>query len=224
MKRPSRINSTRIRGFTLLELMLSMALTALLLGMLSAGVYTVVNDWQEETGGLDATLDKTLVVLQLERALIAAFPHSYVELELASRFVFFEGGEDALTFVSAVSPQRSAGLTAWRLQTESSGKDAGLWLTLTPAFADDPGPRLEALEPTLLLPGYRATFRYLLQRNPEEKEWLDEWDGTRQQSLPLAVHVVLSPLDEDLEEPDLEIVAPIRAWQHFEIQPIVPVN
>jgi general secretion pathway protein J len=224
MKRPSRTSHTRARGFTLLELMLSMALTALLLGMLSAGVYTVVNDWQEETGGLDATLDKTLIVLQLERALIAAFPHSYVDNERLSRHVYFIGGEDSLTFVSAVSPQRSAGLTAWRLQTEASGKDAGLLLTLTPAFADDPDARLEALEPTLLLPGYRATFRYLLQRSPDEKEWLDEWDGAEQQSLPLAVHVVLSPLDEELDEPELEIVAPIRAWQHFEIQPIVPVN
>lgn len=209
----------RQRGFTLLELMLAMALTALLLGMLSAGVYTVVNDWQDETSVLDETLDKSLVVLQLERALLGGFPHSYIGEDLA-RHVYFDGDESALAFVSAVSPQRAAGLTAWQLE---SGDD-GLQLKLTPAFGDNPQTRLDVLEPTLLLPGYRASFRYLLQRNPDEKEWLDEWDGAERQSLPLAVHVVLSPLDGDREELPLEIVAPIRAWRHVEIEPVVPVN
>ena len=209
----------RVRGFTLLEVLIAMALTALLLGMLSAGVYAVVNDWQDETGNLDTTLDRTLVVLQIERALLAAFPHSFIDEDLA-RHVYFEGAGDALDFVSAVSPQRSAGLAAWRLYSD----DDGVMLKLTPAFADNPDARFEALEPIELLPGYRLTFRYLLQRNPDEKEWLDEWLGGEQQSLPLAVHVVLSPLDEELEEPELEIVAPIRSWRHVDIEPIVPVN
>jgi general secretion pathway protein J len=206
------------RGFTLLELIVAMALTALLLGMLSAGVYAVVNDWQDETGELDATLDKTLVVLQIERALTGAFPHTYINDEY-ERHVYFLGADDALDFVSAVSPQRKPGLTAWRLYNE----EEGVMLKLTPAFADNPDVRLEALEPTLLLPGYRASYRYLLQRNPDEKEWLEEWDGGEQQSLPLAVHIVLTPLDDELEEAELEIVAPIRAWRHVEIEPVVPV-
>ncbi|MDY6982653.1 MAG: prepilin-type N-terminal cleavage/methylation domain-containing protein [Pseudomonadota bacterium] len=218
-KSPSSMHSRRQRGFTLLELMLAMALTALLLGMLSAGVYTVVNDWQDETGALDTTLEKSLVVLQLERALLGSFPHSYVGDDLA-RHVYFVGDDDALAFVSSVSPQRAPGLTAWQLE---SG-DEGLQLKLTPAFADNPDTRLDELDPTLLLPGYRASFRYLLQRNPDEKEWLDEWDGAEQQSLPLAVHVVLSPLDADREEQPLEIVAPIRAWRHVELEPVVPLN
>lgn len=211
--------SSRARGFTLLELILAMALTALLLGMLSAGVATVVNDWQDETGALDATFDKTLVVLQIERALLAAFPHTYIGEDL-SPHVYFEGDDDALDFVSAVSPQRSPGLTAWRLY---SGNE-GLMLKLTPAFAGSPDARLEALDPVVLLPGYRATFSYLLQRNQEEKEWRDDWTGDDRQSLPLAVHVVLTPMDEDLEEPELEIVAPIRAWRHVELEPVVPVD
>lgn len=207
------------RGFTLLELILAMALTALLLGMLSAGVYAVVNDWQDETSELDLALDKTLVLLQLERALTGAFPHTYINDEF-ERHVYFEGADNALDFVSAVSPQRKAGLTAWRLYND----DDGLMLKLTPAFADNPGARLEDLESSLLLRGYRASYRYLLQRNPEEKEWLDEWNGGEQQSLPLAVHIVLTPMDDARDETELEIVAPIRAWRHVEIEPIVPVN
>lgn len=209
-----------LRGFTLLELMISMALTALLLGMLSAGVYAVVNDWQDETSVLDVTLDRTLAVLQLERALLAAFPHTYINNERLSRHVYFEGDEDTLSFVSTVSPQRRTGLTAWQLVSDD---EQGLMLKLTPAFANSPVARLDALDPVLLLPGYRATFRYLLQRNPDEKEWLEEWDGAEQQSLPLAVHVVLTPLDDAADEPELDIVAPIRSWRHVEIEPVVPV-
>lgn len=208
------------RGFTLLELMLAMALTALLLGMLSAGVYSVVDDWQDETGALDETLDRSLAVLQLERALLAAFPHTYIDEERLSRHVYFNGDEDALAFVSAVSPQRSPGLAAWQLVSDNEG----LWLKLTPAYADNPDVRLERRDASLLLPGYRASFRYLLQRNRDEKEWRDQWNGADQQSLPLAVHVVLSPLDTRSEEPELEIVAPIRAWRHIEIEPVVPLN
>jgi prepilin-type N-terminal cleavage/methylation domain-containing protein len=209
------------RGFTLLELLLSMTLTALLLGMLSAGVYAVVNDWRRETSVLDATLDKALVVLQLERALQAAFPHSYIDTERLRRAIYFQGTEDSLTFISAVSPQRQPGLTAWRLQPASNG---GLQLLLTPAYSDNPEERLAELEPSPLRAGYQARFRYLVQRNPQEKEWLDAWDGSQMQSLPHAVHVVLTPRASQGAPADvLEFIAPIRAWQHFEIEPTIPV-
>ncbi len=209
------------RGFTLLELVLSMTLSALLLGMLSAGVYAVVNDWQNETSVLDTSLDKALVVLQLERALLAAFPHSYVDNERLARFVYFKGTSDELRFVSAISPQHQPGLTAWRLL---SSADKGLQLTLTPAFSDNPDTRFELLEPLALLSNYKAEFRYLLQRNPDEKEWLEEWDGQVMQSLPLAVYIVLTPIDKQQDDAVLDLIAPIKTYRHEDIQPVLPVN
>ncbi len=209
------------RGFTLLELVLSMTLSALLLGMLSAGVYAVVSDWQNETSVLDTSLDKALVVLQLERALLAAFPHSYVDNERLARFVYFKGTSDELRFVSAISPQHQPGLTAWRLL---SSADKGLQLTLTPAFSDNPDTRFELLEPLALLSNYKAEFRYLLQRNPDEKEWLEEWDGQVMQSLPLAVYIVLTPIDKQQDDPLLDLIAPIKTYRHEDIQPVLPVN
>jgi general secretion pathway protein J len=210
----------RQRGFTLLELMLAMGLSVLLLGMLSAGVYSVVNDWRRETSVLDAALDKALVVLQLERALMAAFPHSYVDNESVSLFVYFQGTENELSFVSTVSPQLQPGLTAWRLQSDDR---RGLELTLTPAYSDNPDVRFETLTPASLLPDYVAEFRYLVQSNSEEKEWLDSWDGKELQSLPMAVHIVLTPRDNNSNDEVLELVAPIETWRHEDIEPIVPV-
>lgn len=207
-------------GFTLLELMIAMALTALLLGMLSAGIYTVVNDWERETSVLDETLDRSLVLLQIERALYAAFPHSYVDQEEFARFVYFRGGPDSLAWVSTVSPYRVQGLTAWQL--ESDNQD-GVSLRLTPAFSDNPDERFETATPTSLLPGYSAEFRYLLQRNEDEKVWVDEWPGNEMQSLPRAVHIVLTPIDDFEDAEVLEILAPIRTWEHKDIQPTTPI-
>ena len=212
-------NYRRARGFTLLELLLALSLTGLLLGMLSAGVYTVVSDWRRETTTLDTTLDKSLVILQIERALLAAVAHSYIDLERLSRFIYFEGSANELRFASMVSPRRRTGLTAWRLL---STPGEGVQLALTPAFSDNPDERLEELQPQVLLPGYEIQFSYLVQRNTERKEWLDEWVGSDMQSLPLAVLVRFVPDDGQTEV--LEIVAPIRAWRHDQIDTTIPVT
>jgi len=210
---------TRQQGFTLLEIMVSMTLTAMLLGMLSAGVYSVVNDWQNETSVLDETLDKSLVLLQIERALFAAFPHSYIDYDTLEREVYFDGYEDEMRWVSTVSPQRRTGLTAWRLTNDY---EQGLQLTLTPAYSDNPDVRFENLEPTLILPNYTAEYLFLVQRNEDEKEWVDEWVREDMRSLPIAVQIILTPIDDRLDDEILEVLAAIKTWQHEDIQPTIP--
>lgn len=206
-------------GFTLLELMLSMALTALLLGMLSAGIYAVVRDWQQDSNVLDTSLDKTLSVLQIERALLGAFPHSYVDREKFNRFVFFMGEEDELSWVSSVSPFRTSGLTAWRLRSDP---DEGLLLSLAPAYSDNPAERLEMVEPMALLENYEASFNFLFQDTLEEKLWLDEWQGEERQSLPIAVYISFTPIDDNGRDEEMELLVPIKTYLHEEIQAINP--
>jgi hypothetical protein len=180
----------------------------------------VINEWQRSTSGLDRHLDEALALLQLERALFAAFPHSYVDTTRLSRFVYFEGSEHELRFVSAVSPQRRVGLTAWRLVSDA---ERGVQLALTPAFGDNPDTRFETLDPQSVLPGYQAKFRYLWQRSREEKEWLDTWDGSERQSLPIAVQVIFTPRDGESEGDRFDLVAPIKSYQHLEIKPVQKV-
>mgnify|MGYP000029176983 CR=1 FL=1 len=64
------------KGFTLVEIILALGLTALLLGLLSTGVYIVAEDWNRNSDVLDESLDQalaavrkgdTLVVTKLDR-------------------------------------------------------------------------------------------------------------------------------------------------------------
>ena len=108
-------------GFTLVEIVLSLGLTALLLGLLSSGVYIVADDWNRNSDVLDKSLDQALAVLQVDRALHGAFPHSYTNFDTLGREIYFHGEDDYLSFVSAVSPQRPRQAGArprplWRFQ------------------------------------------------------------------------------------------------------------
>ena len=205
------------RGFTLIEIILSLALTAMLLSLLSTGMYGVMNDWEKDTSALDERLDETIAILQLERALQGAFPHSYRNDETLGSYVYFQGEDDSLSWVSTVSPQRSGGLTAWSLE---SVNDEGVYLRLAPAMSDNPNDRLEASEPRLLLPNYTAQFSYLYEELDFSKRWRDDWPSQELLVLPLAVHIRLVPIEShNNSEGELDVVARIRANEHRRIRP-----
>ena len=204
-------------GFTLVEIVLSLGLTALLLGLLSSGVYIVADDWNRNSDVLDKSLDQALAVLQIDRALHGAFPHSYTNFDTLGREIYFHGEDDYLSFVSAVSPQRSPGLTVWEMYSVA---DEGVYLSLVPAFSDNPTQRLSESEPILVLENYTAEFSYLYQDLNENRLWIDDWLGEEQLSLPLAVYVHFVP-ERDFEDvnEELEIVARIKNNQHRSIRP-----
>jgi general secretion pathway protein J len=204
-------------GFTLVEIILSLGLTALLLGLLSSGVYIVADDWNRNSDVLDRGLDQALAVLQIDRALQGAFPHSYTNFDTLGREIYFHGEDDYLSFVSAVSPQRSPGLTVWEMYSVAN---EGVYLSLVPAFSDNPTQRLSESEPLLVLENYTAEFSYLYQDLNENRLWIDEWLGEEQLSLPLAVYVHFVP-ERDVEDvnEELEIVARIKNNQHRSIRP-----
>ena len=204
-------------GFTLVEIILSLGLTALLLGLLSSGVYIVAKDWNRNSGVLDESLDQALVVLQIDRALHGAFPHSYTNVDTLGREIYFWGEDDYLSFVSTVSPQRSPGLTVWEMYTVEG---EGVYLSLVPAFSDNPTGRLSESEPILVLENYTAEFSYLYQDLNESRLWADEWLGTEKLSLPLAIYVRFVP-ERDFQDvnKELEVVARIKNNQHRSIRP-----
>jgi general secretion pathway protein J len=207
-------NSRAQSGFTLIEVMLALALTGMLLGLLSAGVYIVAEDWNRNSDRLDANLDDAVAILQIDRALQGAFPHSYTNEDTLSRQIYFTGEDDFVSWVSSVSPQRTPGLTSWELFNVDA---EGVYLALAPAYSDNPSERLSLSVPRLILPGYSAQFSYLYEELNESKRWRNDWEAEEFLGLPLAVYVRFEPADRDREV--LEIVARIRNNSHRSIRP-----
>ncbi|MYA36598.1 MAG: hypothetical protein F4Y34_08040 [Gammaproteobacteria bacterium] len=216
--RPTVVHRARANsGFTLIEVLLALGLTAALLGLLSSAVFVVASDWNRDSNVLDRNLDDSLAVLQLDRALHGAFPHSWMDEEELIRRVYFRGEDETLSWVSTVSPQRTPGLTAWQLFNDP---ELGVALKLAPAFSDNPDARLEQAEASLLLPGYQASFQYLYTELDESRQWTGEWYGDENLALPLAVYVLFEPIAGEGEP--MEVVARIRNRQHRSIQPAAP--
>ena len=201
-------------GFTLIEVVLAMGLTTLLLGLLSTSVFIVAGDWNRNSNSLDESLDLSLALLQVDRSLHGAFPHSYTNEETLNRQIYFTGESDSLSWVSTVSPQRSPGLTAWELYAVPG---EGVYLKLAPAFSDNPSLRLNESNPVLLFPGYDLELSYLYEELDQNKVWTDRWEAQDLLSLPLAVYMRLVP-NIDIND-EFEIIARIRNSEHRSIRP-----
>ena len=209
-------------AFTLLELLIALTLSTLVMLMLAMGMNTILNEWTRSSNRLDESLDKVLVLLQIERSLEGAFPHTYMDRDDNKKYIFFEGEEEQMTWVSTVSPGRQPGLTAWQLLPNE--EETGVQIRIVPAFASDPTERLEEHAITVTaLEGYKAFFEYLYvdEKIEEDTKWVKEWSAKKLRGLPHAVRVRLES-EIDTQEESLEIVAVIQAYRHQSIRPIKP--
>lgn len=203
------------RGFTLLEVLLAMVLSAVLLGTLTAGMSLVVDEWQDSNSPLEESLDTDLMFLQLESALAGATPHSYVDQDTLENNVFFLGSEESVTWVSTVSPQANQQMTAWQLIADERD---GVVLKVVPAFADNPEERFDELAGSLLLPGYDMEASYLTIDDQDRPEWLEEWLGADYQLLPMAVR--LRFFEAEVSGDELLVTVALVNRQHETIEPV----
>jgi len=225
MQTASHISSTQ-RGFTLLEVIIAMTIAAMLLVGLSVAMNRVFSDWGRNDERLNDDIDKMLGILQLERALTGAYPHTYRDKKANKNIILFEGKKDELLWVSTVSPSRQAGLSIWQL-TESKDKK-GVNLRVVPAFVSDPKKRLKELEdeqkPLLLFENYRPKFEYLYVDetfNGKDNKWVKKWSAKKNNGLPDAVRIFLESVDERKAH-SFEVIAVIAAHDHATIKRIKP--
>jgi prepilin-type N-terminal cleavage/methylation domain-containing protein len=211
--------SGRARGFTLLELMLALALSVTVLTLLAGGLFAVIQDWERAGKSLESEVETALALHQLEIALHGAFPHVYRDSDENKEYLYFEGKRERLSWVSTVAVTRAPGLSAWQL---TPGKDDnGLNLVQLPAYASNPQKALKQTDSLPLFEGYRVRFSYLYidprtrdQVEPDS-EWLDEWDVQAWQVLPAAVRITLEAIEGERRH---EAIALIPANEHVRLR------
>jgi len=175
----------RVRGFTLLELLLALGIVAVMLVIVAGGLRVGLAAWQrgeERTAQLDRP--RSLVLL-LERALAGTFPYRVTpETEQEPR-ILFDGQPDRLTFVTLSPPLPTGAPTAFSAVYLAA--DAGGFALRQQALPNRIA--LERAEPLLVdMQTTALRFRYLGQ---EPEAWQDAWDVRKDEALPRAVEITL---------------------------------
>jgi prepilin-type N-terminal cleavage/methylation domain-containing protein len=212
------------RAFTLLELLIASSLSSIVMVVLVGGFFMVSKNWQAQDELLDQAIDNSLIRLEIEKAILGAFPYTYTENEKKIH-VYFKGSEHEMSFVSTMSPSYNNQLTIWVFKTIADG---GISIQLSSALTGDPANVIKKLslsknsdnEATEVLLEYDAAFEYLKETASGEKNWTKNWDAYEEKILPMAVRINLKLIENDANDKKMDrILAFILANQHQSIKP-----
>ncbi len=168
----------RERGFTLIELVVAMALLGAMLLLLFGGLNFGLRSWDAADSNGRRTADHRIAYNFLRREIGETFPMRFKD-SMALKFAF-EGGHDHLRFVSS----RPAGISAGGLSLVGVAIEAGEGrrrnLVMRRAMPDDEAKTfapLEKAERTVLFENVDAvTFDYYGAENDfSEPAWVDAW-------------------------------------------------
>lgn len=187
-----------ISGFTLLELLLAISLSTLLMTVLVIGLNQLTRDWEKHGNLLNRQIDESLLLLQLEKAILGTVNYRYKATSLAQQQLYFKADNHQLKWVSTVSPNRSSGLTVWQLKANDP---LGLQIISVTAYPGDPDKQLEKYaqsekDPVNYFEDYKVSVEILAENSKDKKDWLSSWSGSEEKQLPLAVRLIFKHKNE----------------------------
>lgn len=182
-----------VRGFTLLELMIGLALLGLIVTLIFAGLQLTLRGWDEAVATGERSNRIRLVQALLTRELEAVYPYRWKTG--ADMNIAFIGAGDSLRFVSSTPPRSGqGGLNLVELAFARSAQGVRLLMRRQiPEREQRDFDRLEEEDSMVLLGDLDgATFEYYgsdtLAGRPS---WRDSWEDL--QRLPRLVRVSLRP-------------------------------
>lgn len=181
-------------GFTLIELVVAMALLATMMVLMYSGLTFSLKGWDAGAANGQLTADRRIGENFLRRELSELFPMRWKDPMVVR--LAFDGDTQRLRFVSS----RPAGITLGGLALVglevAPAKDGrGVNLVMRRAMPDDDakdfGP-LEAAEPTVIIPNVdRVDFSYFgAETDFADPKWVDKWtyEGRVPQMIRLRIH------------------------------------
>ena len=178
----------RRRGFTLLELLVALAIVGTLLALVLGSLRVGLAAWRQGDDRAETHAHLRSLSELLARSVAAAFPYRQSPPEGGEPQIQFKGDAGRLSFVTLAAPFPSAAPVTFTAVTFArlEGERPGL------AVREKVLPNLEPFEETEPLfvddAVTKVEFRYL----PPDGDWTDAWDGVEKKELPRAVQIRLT--------------------------------
>ena len=186
------------RGFTLLELLIALAIVAALLAVAFGGLRVALAAWNQGEARAESHSHLRGVAVTLVRALGGAYPYRAAPSATDSPTLLFVGSADRVQFVTQTAPFPFAlpiAFTAVTLGVESGPDGPALVVRERALPNEDPFTKARVVlrDPSVT----KASFQYL----DAGGGWVDQWDVATQKALPRAVRLSLTSADGARGEP-----------------------
>ena len=177
----------RARGFTLVELLIALAIVGLLLTIAFGGLRVAMAAWTRGEDRAEAHQHVRAVAFTLSRALGAAYPYRGAKSEAPEVVMLFNGAEQKLEFVTQAPPlplQAPVAFTAVVVSLES-GEETGLVVRERALPNRDPFTKGEIVmrDPSIT----SVAFKFM----NEDGDWVDTWDGQDLKAIPRGMQLQL---------------------------------
>jgi general secretion pathway protein J len=186
----------RERGFTLVELLIALAIVGALLAIAFGGLRVAVASWRQGEDRAEAHQHVRSVALTLARALSATYPYRASRSLAPEPVVLFSGTEQRVEFVTQAPPFPGAipiAFTAVVLAFDDGG-EAGLVVRQRALPNREPFGEATVVYRDPSVTALRFAFL-------DESGWQDSWDGAETKATPRAVKVtVATTLNGRVEE------------------------
>jgi len=177
----------RSRGFTLLELLIALAIVGLLLTIAFSGLRVAMAAWTRGEDRAEAHQHVRALAFTMARALGAAYPYRGAKGEAPEVIVLFNGSGEKLEFVTQAPPlplQAPIAFTAVVISLES-GEEKGLVVRERALPNRDPFTKGEIVMRDPAVTSLAFKFQ------SEDGDWLETWDAQDLKAIPRGVQLTL---------------------------------
>lgn len=196
------------RGFTLLEVMMAVAIVGALLVIAFSGVRIALAAWRQGEDRAEAHQHVRSVALSLARSIGAAYPYNGPRGEAPTPTLLFAGDDKRLEFVTQAAPYPASTPVAFTAVVfELGDSDERRGLVIRQRMLPNRDPFTDAVvvfnDPALT----ELAFSYL----DENGAWQDTWETEIQKRLPRAIRITVGGTVAGRTQALLPLTVPLRA-------------